>query len=181
MPSQVPDYKYDRGFGFAKGRRFRGVAPEQQKACHIRGRVFDVASQNLHAVDLGGPFGSDCRGVHQSSLLDTGNGTARVRLEPQRNAIQSAEIRAALLEGVGVRIDATYGCQFGPRMSHQAVRDGKKDLAHDVKLVIQDQVVVLVNAAGEGVLYGHDPPIDFPFLNAPKNLGRAFTGRGLGD
>ncbi len=76
----------------------------------------------------------------------------------------SVHVIAALLKYLGMGINAADIIDFCIRMRYQVVLDAKHDLAHDAKIVFQEQIIIFMHASGQGIFQRNYPEIRTPLL-----------------
>ena len=104
-----------------------------------------------------GALGRDGRRVREPLLLDQLGAAGRVVRRVTRTPGSVPQEALALRQRLRVRVDALApGSIVVPGQRQQVVRDGQLDLADDRQVVLEQQVVVAVDAAADRVLDRQD-------------------------
>ena len=115
----------------------------------------DALGQNLHAVDLGGVLATD-GGVSLQLVLGNPLGAAcRVFLLDHFGVRDGVEELGALHQGNRVGINFFDVCQLRPRQGYERMRDAQLVFPDDLEAALANQLVVLQEASGDGVLDCH--------------------------
>ena len=139
----------------------------------------DALGQDVQTVDLGRQPAAD-GGMPREVVLGYLLGAARrVVLFDEFHARVGLEKLAALHQGHGVRVNLAYVVEGLARQSGQYVRDAQLVFPHDVQIALAQQLVVLQQAAGDGILDGDDAQQGAVECHAVEHLGKGGTGDGL--
>ena len=117
----------------------------------VAGQVADLVGQDLQPEQAGGPRREDGRRATLATLGDRLAGTGRV-VGRQQLPRAGAQEGLGLAERLDVRVDALDLVEPLAGQRRQAEPDRHDDLADDLQVVLEQQVVVLANGPVDDVL-----------------------------
>ena len=151
----------------------------EQEPRDVVGIVLDVGPQDLQAEHLGRPLGRDRGGVRQRLLPDQLGAACRVvgRVHARRQLPQEP---FALCQRLRVRIDPLDAFDGRARKRQQMVPDRQLDFADDRQVVLDEQVVIAMNAAANRVLDRQDPVRRPSRRHRPEHVVERLAGNDVG-
>ena len=124
-------------------------AKAQESGCSLR-VVGDVSGKDFHAVEVGGFFACDGGGVEEAFFFDDFNASSGV-VGWDDFPLVFFKVAAALRQRLRMRINGFDVFEFGLGVGDEDMGKFHCDFAADFKVVGEEQVVVLVDAALNGV------------------------------
>jgi hypothetical protein len=172
--------EHDAGLEGAVGARDDGVPRQHDEARHVPRVVLDAVGEDLQVVEVGGARRGDGGGVPERGGRDVLGG-ARGVVEGLARHVEAhgVERELALRERLRVGDDPGEQVLAHPGEGQEAVVDGELDLADDVKAVAEEEVVVAVDAAAEGVLDGEHGAVGDPELDGLEGDLELVAGDGV--
>src|ERR1017187_5333018 len=163
--------------GGAEGMAARVIgSAQEEEAGKILAVAFDRAAQNVGAVDFSGDGTGDPRGVGQpfrgDHLYAAGCIVERNSLDLR---IPGKEIQT-LIQCHGMGENAFDLGEFDAFGRDQVVDDAHAGFGHDGQFEVHQVVVVLMDAAGEGVFDGHDGARGGAVLDGAEDVLKTGTG-----
>ena len=168
----------DAGLELAVGARDDGLARQHEEARDVVGVVLDAIHENFEPVDLRGARA--CDGAHVAEVVrrDELRGAGGV-VDGFASDAELGERPLALRERLRVADHALQVLLLHAGDGHEAVVHGELHLADDVQAVAQQQVVVAVDAAAQGVLDGQDGSVREPELHGRERRLELLARDGL--
>jgi hypothetical protein len=172
--------EHDAGLERPVGARDDGLPRQHDEAGDVAGVVLDAGCEDLEAVELGGARGRDGGGVPEPPRGDVLGG-ARGVVEGLAGHVEAhgVERQLALRQRLRVGDDPGEQLPSHPGEREEAVVDGELDLPDDVEAVPEEEVVVAVDAAAEGVLHGEHGAVGDPELDGLKGHLELVAGDGV--
>jgi hypothetical protein len=157
-----------------------GLPRQHHEPRHVPGVVLDAVREHLEPVQLGGAGGRDGGGVAEPRGGDVLGGGRGV-VEGLAGDVEAHGVEGELALGERLRVgdDAGEEVPADAREREEAVVDGELDLADDVEAVAEEEVVVPVDAAAEGVLDGEDGAVGDPELDGLEGHLELVAGDGV--
>jgi len=159
--------EYERGFVCTQGWGLR--LPQDKKPCEIFRVVLNTLLQDLHAIDPGRKFARNGRSIQQLFFLDLFHAARRVVGRNDLYVFQFGGISLALHQCLRVREDHSNRLQRGSRMPYEIMLDAQIQLADDPEPMLEQQIIILMNAAGLRVLNGNDAGIRLTGFDSLEN------------
>ncbi|CAL5090266.1 unnamed protein product [Urochloa decumbens] len=170
----------DAGLERPVGARDDGLPRQHHEPRHVARVVLDAVGEHLEPVQLGGARRRDGGGVPEVPVGDVLGGPRRVVERLARHVeAHGVERELALRERLGMRDDAGEEVPPHPGEREEAVVDGELDLADDVEPVAEEEVVVAVDAAAEGVLDGEHGAVRDPEFHRLERHLELVAGDGV--
>ncbi len=155
--------------GLVRRGQWLGAARQGPEARVVVGVGLDLLRQDVEAIKLCRAPRRDRRGSLELVLHDAFSRPGRVVLRPCRHRQRSEEL-LALSDRLGMRDDLCQLVHHGSGESHQAVVHPHHRLAHEMKTVLEEQVVGLVDAARLAVVHRDQAQLDAAHLDRLEDL-----------
>jgi hypothetical protein len=156
----------DAGLEGAVGARDDGFPREHDEARHVPCVILDAVGEDVQALELSGARRGNGGGVAERGGRDVFGGAGGVVERLARDVeTHGVERELALRERLRVGDDAGEQLLAHAGQREEAVVDGELHLADDVEAVAEQEVVVAVDAAAEGVLDGEHGAVGDPELH----------------
>jgi len=172
--------EHDAGLERSVRARHDGLPRQHHEAGHVPGVVLDAVGQHLHPVQLGGAGRRDGGRVAEPVGGHVLGGARRVveRLADDVEA-HGRERVLALRQRLRVAHHPGQALLAHPGQRQQAVVHGELHLTDDVEPVTEQQVVVAVDAAAQGVLHGEHGAVGDPQLHGLERHLELVAGDGV--
>src|SRR5207249_6705289 len=153
------------------GLRFR----KQQEARVVLMVVFEVGGKDAAAVDRGGNVAGDGGGAGDAPLGQHLHAACRVVVGNLLDLWMAREEAAALGERHWVRVHLPEVLQRRPRKGDKVVYDAEVHFARDVQVAREQEVVILVDGAGQRVFDGREAVLRLAAGRAPEDRGKGLA------
>jgi hypothetical protein len=172
--------EHDAGLEGAVGARHDGLPRQHHEPRHVAAVVLDAVGEHLHPVELGGAGGRDGGRVAEPVGGHVLGCAGRV-VEGLAHDVEAhlGERVLALRQRLRVADDAGEALLAHPREREEAVVDRELHLADDVEAVPEQEVVVAVDAAAQGVLHGEHGAVRGPQLHGLERHLELVAGDGV--
>ena len=146
---------------------------DQDEARDVLLEILDARFQNRKPEHLRGTRRCDGGRVADLLLANHLRAACRVVRRDDLDALQARQKAFALGQPLGMRVHLLDVLHRGARKRQEVVRDLQEHFGHHRQLVLEQQVVVAVNAAADRILDGQDPVRGFAGLHLDEHLVEA--------
>ena len=137
--------------------------------------VLKVGAQDTCAVYPGCNVAGDCSGALDMALGQHFDAAGRVVERNPLNLRMLIKKTYALRERNRMRVHLRQIAERGSGKGDEIMDDPKIDLTHNVKIIFQQQIIILVDRASQGIFNGRQAVLRFSAAHALKDIGKRFA------
>lgn len=134
-------------------------ARHDKKTREIVPAVLDIPPENLETVEACRVLAGNRTDIPTVPVRERFCRPRGVEVWLRHEGPVSAEEFAALREGLGVRTDRGQPAETGPGVAHEDMFDPQMRLSDNMEAVVEEEVIVLVNASRQRVLDRYHAPV----------------------
>ena len=163
-----------------KGTRIERPAADDDEARDVVVEVLDAVGKRHEAEHFAGPRRCDCGGVCELIRSDELGAARRIVRGDDLYAGQRPQEPLALRESLRVRVDAAQAGQRRAGHRKQLVHNRQFDFADNRELMLEQQVVVAMDAAADRIFDRKDAVAGGPRVDGAEDFFEAAAGHEVG-